>query len=704
MQPADLLSTTPQLWIFNPALLGGPGLPISRLVWRMEVTAETQPIRELVLIDAQNGVVALHFNQIADAKDRRVCNDNNVVDADSNPDNNCPPAKSARNEGQIATGDADVDKAYDYSGATYDYYFNNFGRDSIDGKGLSLISLVKYCVPTSTCPYENAFWDGHQITFGDGFASADDVVGHELSHGFTEFSSHLFYYYQSGAINESLSDVFGELIDQTHDDGLGNDSSAARWLVGEDLPSIGAIRNMANPPQFDDPDKMTSPNYTADSSAVDSGGVHTNNGVNNKAAYLMTDGGTFNGQTIRGLGVEKVGAIYYTIEVAFLTSGSDYQDLYTDLPAACNTLVASGKYGMIADDCTQVQKVVTATEMNITPPAAPAPEAPICAAGQTIDDLFFDDVENASSGKWSSSATSGSTAWYYPGKSNPFGYDVTYATSGVNSIWGDDPGGSQIPITPVDSSLGMKQSVLLPANAYLHFNHAYGFDDDGNGAYDGGVIEYSTNNGTSWTDAGSLIANNGYNGTIDDNFGNPLGGRQAFVRESNGYMSSRLNLSTLAGQNVRFRFRIGTDSMFGDYGWFIDDVRIYTCRGTPAASLQAASTTVAESAGGLAIQLSLSNVTDQTVSVPFTVSGTATENVDYQLSGTSFTIPAGSSSGTVVLQIVNDQIQEPDETVIITLGTPVNATLAGATTTTIVIQDGTGLQQVYLPLMNGGGT
>ena len=143
VQPAELRSTAPQLWIFNPQLLGGPGLPISRLVWRMEVTAPTQPIREFVLIDAQKGVVALHFNQIADAKNRRVCDDNNVVDADGNPDNDCSTElQSARSEGVSATGNADVDLAYEYSGITYDYYFSNFGRDSLDGNGLQLISLV----------------------------------------------------------------------------------------------------------------------------------------------------------------------------------------------------------------------------------------------------------------------------------------------------------------------------------------------------------------------------------------------------------------------------------------------------------------------------------------------------------------------------------------------------------------------------------
>ena len=106
----------------------------------------------------------------------------------------------------------------------------------------------------------------------------------------------------------------------------------------------------------------------------------------------------------------------------------------------------------------------------------------------------------------------------------------------------------------------MATPVALPAGAWLRFNHAYGFEDDAGSAYDGGIVEYSINNGTTWVDAGSLITDNGYNGTIASGSSNPLAGRQAFVRESHGYYSSRLDLQSLAGQNVRFRFRIGTDT------------------------------------------------------------------------------------------------------------------------------------------------
>jgi hypothetical protein len=120
----------------------------------------------------------------------------------------------------------------------------------------------------------------------------------------------------------------------------------------------------------------------------------------------------------------------------------------------------------------------------------------------------------------------------------------------------------------------MNASIALPANAYLHFAQAYGFEGS---TYDGGVLEYSSNGGASWSDAGGLFDYNGYKGTIASGYGNPLAGRSAFVADSHGYISSRLNLASLAGQNVRFRWRMGLDSSGYDWGWWLDDVRIYTC-------------------------------------------------------------------------------------------------------------------------------
>lgn len=560
---SQLESIQPELWIYFPALLNGVGLQTGSLVWRIDVMpVEMLPFRELVLVDAHIGAIALHFNQV-DSILNRVIYDNEDIPGLGLPGNlTC-------SEGTCSGSNTDdYFNAYVYAGATYNFYTTFHSRDSLDGAGMTLVSTVRYCPNSSLCPYPNAYWNGHQMVYGWGYASADDVVGHEMTHGVTENTSRLFYYYQSGAINEALSDIWGEFIDQT--DGMGNDSANVRWLMGEDLP-ISAIRSMSNPPAFGDPDKMSSSNFSCD--ARDNGGVHINSGVANKAAFLMVDGGTFNGKTVTGLGITKTAKIFYEAQTHLLTSASDYRDLYNDLQQACNNLIASGI--TTGANCGQVKNALDAVEMNNLPSTCTAMDAPICDSG-TPSNLFYDDMENTASGNWAHGTNSGTDYWFYPQNPNSFNFDATYATSGKTNVWGYDQPASS------DTYFRMNRDVPLPSNAtaYLHFKHAYMFDF-ASSTYtykDGGVLEYSMDGGSSWFDAGVLPAFRGYNGAINSS-SNPLNGRRAFAGESNGYVSSRFDLSRLAGRNVRFRFRMGTDSNGDHYGWFIDDVRVYTCAG-----------------------------------------------------------------------------------------------------------------------------
>ncbi len=573
VQASDLVVSQPELWIYNPELLV-PGTGITNLVWRMEVTpAAAGMIRELVLIDAQRGSITLHFNQIDTVLNRKTYTANNVELTNSqlpgtfvcaDPNTTC------------SGGDAHAIAAHGNAGRTYDFYATNFGRNSIDNHGLPLISTVHYGFD-----YANAGWTGDQMIYGDGDGSSgshnndvgypfgDDVVGHELTHGVTQYESGLFYYYQSGAINESLSDVFGEFVDQT--DGYGDDSAGVKWLLGEDVTNMGAIRNMANPPAFGDPDKITSANYYIGSG--DNGGVHFNSGVNNKAAFLMTDGGTFNSQTVAALGIPKVAQIYYEVQTHLLTSGADYGDLADALYQGCLNVI--GKAGITGANCLEVRKATLAVEMNLEPYAGYNPEAELCPTGYVVGTTAFSDDMESGPGKWLVGALVGSNRWFY---GSPYG---AYAHSGSNFLYADD----YPPISDTSFAM-MKNSVVLPANAYLHFAHAFGFEDPD---YDGGVVEYSVNNGASWTDAGTLFDVNGYNGTITPiNYDNPLQGRNAFVNDSHGYISSRANLSALAGQSIRFRWRIGLDYSppYGyDWGWWLDDVQIYSCTNVSAANV-----------------------------------------------------------------------------------------------------------------------
>jgi Zn-dependent metalloprotease len=536
----NLTASAPELWIYNPVLLDAPGPRRSSLVWRIEVTPlKLLPIREFVLIDAQRGGVTLNFNQVDTARNRNTYTANNGTSL---------PGTLVCNEANptCSGGDAHAVAAHRYASHTYDFYLSNHGRDSINNAGMTLISTVHYGVN-----FVNAFWNGTQMVYGDGagFPLADDVVGHELTHGVTELESGLFYFYQSGAINESFSDVWGEFVDLTN--GFGNDSAGVRWQMGEDVSGLGALRNMQNPPAFGDPDRMLSANYYCGED--DGGGVHFNSGVNNKAAYLMTDGGTFNGQTVTGLGIAKVADLYYQVQTQLLTSGSNYLDLY-------NALIQAGaNLGYTSTERQEILDALTAVQMNQRPCSDP-PQATICPSDQTPANLFFDDFE----GGFSNWLTSGAPIW---GPGNFYAASGQFHLDAINS--------DQLS----DGRVYMSSSVTLPPNALLHFKHDWGFEDSdiSSTAYDGGVVEYSTNNGSTWSDAGSLIVVNGYNGTISSCCSNPLGNRAAFTHEGHGYTASRLNLNSLAGQNVRFRFRIGTDSTFGAWGWDVDDVRIYTC-------------------------------------------------------------------------------------------------------------------------------
>ncbi len=552
-QAAGASYSEPRLEILNRALLEEGADPRSRLAWFIEITGPR--LRQFVWVDAHTRAILLHFSQFAEAKSRQIHNSQHTSTL---------PGVLMRNEGGAATGDSDADDAYTLSGVTYDYFLNNHGRDSFDGGGATMISSVHYCAPGypqgSTCPdYQNAAWTGAQMLYADGYASADDVVGHELTHAVTEHSANLIYYSQSGALNESYSDIFGETIDLL--DGTGNDAANVRWKLGEDLPN-GAIRDMMDPTLFDNPGRMSDFEFWCSTSGwtdpgEDSGGVHVNSGIPNHAYALMVDGGTYNSTTITGIGLTRASKIQYRALTTYLTSGARFIDNYDALNQSCADLI--GTDGIVAATCTQVTKALQAVEMNNTWPCFGATQAPpLCSAG-AVSTTFLDGFETFGS-TWT--ASGGGGAW------NSF--SSGYTKSGTAMAYGNDPPAAS------DHAMRMTATVTVPSGARLYFDHAFEFEN-GFDTYDGGVLEYSTD-GTTWLDAGTLIdAGQRYNGFISDDWGNPLGGRPGFVAASYGYTGTRLNLGPLAGQNVRFRFRIGADSSVGSLGWVVDNVRVYTC-------------------------------------------------------------------------------------------------------------------------------
>ena len=222
------------------------------------------------------------------------------------------PGKLVRSEGAPKTNDAATDEAYDGLGATFDFYEKILQRNSIDDQGMPLVATVHF-----DNQYDNAFFNGEQMVFGDGdgvlfnrFTISLDVIGHELTHGVTDSTAKLVYQGQPGALNESMSDVFGSLIKQYS---LKQTADKADWLIGAGLLAKTvkgkALRSMQHPgTAYDDPQLGKDPQPDNMSKFVtthsDNGGVHINSGIPNRAFCLVA-------LALGGHAWEKAGQIWY---------------------------------------------------------------------------------------------------------------------------------------------------------------------------------------------------------------------------------------------------------------------------------------------------------------------------------------------------------------------------------------------------------
>ncbi|EOP17408.1 bacillolysin [Bacillus cereus VD131] len=209
------------------------------------------------------------------------------------------------------------------AGKVYDYYKKTFNRNSFDDKGAKLISSVH--VGES---WNNAAWNGIQMMYGDGdgktfipLSAGLDVIGHELTHAVTEHTANLVYKNESGALNESLSDIMGVMVEKKS------------WDLGADIYTPGkpgdALRSLKDPASIPNPLKPGegypdhyNKRYTG---TADNGGVHINSSINNKAAYLVSDGGTHYGVKVTGVGREATEKIYYRALTKYLTANSDFK-------------------------------------------------------------------------------------------------------------------------------------------------------------------------------------------------------------------------------------------------------------------------------------------------------------------------------------------------------------------------------------------
>lgn len=292
------------------------------------------------------------------------------------------PGSLIRPEGAPPTGDAAVDEAFDGAGATYDFLKTVFGRSGIDGADMRMVATVHY-----GRGYDNAFWNGKQMVYGDGdgevflrFTRSLDVIAHELAHGVTEFTSGLVYWEQPGALNEHFSDVIGALVKQWR---LGQKAEEADWLIGAELlgPELKtppgqavALRSMKAPgTAYDDPllGKDPQPAHMKDlyKGHADSGGVHINSGIPNLVFHRVAIG-------FGGYAWEKAGRIWWR---AFTEPGRMSQRA-SFREAAKETIEVAGemfdaKAAKLVAEAWESVGVVPAGQRKPAPKTRPKPKA-----------------------------------------------------------------------------------------------------------------------------------------------------------------------------------------------------------------------------------------------------------------------------------------------------------------------------------------
>jgi Zn-dependent metalloprotease len=270
------------------------------------------------------------------------------------------PGKLVRSEGGAAATDEAVNEAYDYSGVVYDFYKDILNRNSLDDRGMTLISSVH-----TGRKYNNAFWNGQQMAYGDGdgkifirFTKALDVVAHELTHGVVSNTSNLNYYKESGALNEHFADAMGAMVKQWY---LKQDVNAANWLNGDTImgPGVTAkcIRTFKEGKAYEnDPLLGTDPQpkhirdkYTG---TEDSGGVHINSGIPNHAFYKVA-------MEIGGNSWDKTGKIWYQT-LKNLNQFSQFQEA-----ASMTHTVAGSMFGAGSLEQQAVKKGWTAVGITV---------------------------------------------------------------------------------------------------------------------------------------------------------------------------------------------------------------------------------------------------------------------------------------------------------------------------------------------------
>ena len=585
------------LIIFPKNLMQG-GIVTPYLAYQIEVTNK-KDVREYIFINAHTGELVEQFTGIHPI-DRKLYETNTTATNLKWKEGDAfPGTLSSWQQNEVVTSEH-----------VYNFFKNTFGYVSYDAADHTMITVNND--PTISCP--NARWNGTYAGYCDGTAT-DDVIAHEWGHAYTEYTSGLIYQYQSGALNESYSDVWGETIDLINnymDEGENLSvrtttacSGSLRWKVGEDATSFGgAIRDMWNPNCNGDPAKvLDAANYYC--GTADSGGVHTNSGVTNHLYALLVDGGTYNGYTMTGMGFVKAAHLWWRAQKNYLTATSDFANFADALEASANDLIGVNLQGLsttvtpagltgLSITSADVQNVKNgilavqlrtspATQCNYTPLLAQS--APSLCASATNNPLFKEDWENGL-GNWTvTNVPTKPSTWEardWTIKSNLPKSRPGKAIFAIDPINGDCASNLQNGILRLESPT-ITMPTFTGGKYEMAFNHYVATES----TWDGGNIKYSLNEG-SWTLVPvTAFTYNGYNSTLDGTSSNdnPLKGQRAFTGTDGGSLGgswgqSVIDLSKLgvtSGSKIKFRFEMGTDGCNGVEGWYLDELYVYNC-------------------------------------------------------------------------------------------------------------------------------
>lgn len=424
-----------------------------------------------------------------------------------------------------AAQNAGVD-AHVGAASTYDYFKNVHGRNGIDGNSgpgsttaaaNSAVALVPSRVHFGA-NYNNAFWNGSAMTYGDGDGTQFtplvtlDIAGHEMTHGVTERTAALTYSGESGAINESMSDVFGAMVESYSRGGGVNEDT---WKIGEQAytPATAgdALRSMKDTHSGGDPDHY-SERYTG---TADNGGVHTNSGIGNWVYYAAAAGGTnhVSGIAVTGIGTSPASKIWYRALTVYMTSSTNYAGART---ATLNA--ATDLYGSTSAQYTTTATAWCAAGIGACPSANPTPTPTPTGGSELLSNGGFE----GSASPW---AGSGTGYFYTAGGSYPRG-GTGYIYFGVN-----------------DNTAGQSyQQVTIPGTATGTFSFWLNVtsSETGTTAYDKLFVEVRNTSGT-------LLATLATYSNLNKG-------------TAGAYSQKSFNLSAYKGQTVRVQFRSTTDS------------------------------------------------------------------------------------------------------------------------------------------------